>query len=90
MKTQTEINAVLLRVFNQDPYRYMDCGELNSTLLAENTQQELDVMTDEGNSEVEQLIFDLAVKFEDSERFQEFIGDDDDDQDPGGCYGRYE
>lgn len=46
-----------------NPDLYFECGELNSTRLAENTQDHFGVMTDEGKTEVEELIFDLAVTF---------------------------
>ena len=46
-----------------NPDLYFECGELNSTRLAESTQDHFGVMTDDGKTEVEELIFDLAVTF---------------------------
>jgi hypothetical protein len=46
-----------------NPEMYMDCGEINTTTLGENAAQHFDCMSDEGNSDIEQDIFDWAVDF---------------------------
>jgi hypothetical protein len=60
-------NAKIISFFASEvaanPDLYFECGELNSTRLAESTQDHFGVMTDEGKTDVEELIFDLAVTF---------------------------
>lgn len=45
------------------PQYYIDCGEINSTLLAESAQDHFGVMTDLAQTEIETQIFDWAAEF---------------------------
>ena len=42
---------------------YDDCGDINATMLAENAQDHFNCMTELGDSEIEQFIFDTATEY---------------------------
>lgn len=53
--------------------QYDDCGAINATMLAENAQDHFGVMTDLGDSEIEQFIFDTATEYCEAFKTEHFI-----------------
>lgn len=63
MITRSQILNTFDNLIRENPYEYLDCGEINSTRLAEDAQSELNVCTELGTSPIELEIFDLAVDY---------------------------
>jgi hypothetical protein len=61
--TKQQVLEFFRKEMNEDPQSYMDCGEINSTLLAEEAQHHFGVMTEEAQTEIETQIFDWAAEF---------------------------
>lgn len=69
MKTMTitrpSVMNFWLRNLNKNKEMYVDdAGELNITLLGEEAAEHFGVMSDNGQTEIEQQLFDWAVEFE--------------------------
>lgn len=71
--TDAAIINFFKRSVSTDPIQYDDCGEINATLLGENAQDFFSVMTEFGDTEIEQHIFDLSTKFCSENRINHFI-----------------
>jgi len=46
----------------QDPDYYLDCGEVNATLLGENYAQEHDLYADDYSATIPDWVFDVAAE----------------------------
>jgi len=49
-----------------------DCNEFNTTIMGERAAEHFEVMSDNGNTAIEQEIFDWAVEFSDNHVVSEF------------------
>lgn len=66
MKTITRASVMnfWVRALNKDSKGLIDdCREFNTTQMGEDAADHFDVMTDNGDSEIEREIFDWAVEF---------------------------
>lgn len=61
--SKEKVIVFFIKEIKEFPSVYIDCGEINSTALAEVAQQRFGVMTDEGKSPIEQQIFDWAAEY---------------------------
>jgi hypothetical protein len=74
MKTITRASVMnfWVRDIRKNNADYIDCGEFNTTAMGEMAADHFDVMSDDGNTPIEQNIFDWAVEFSQNHVVSEF------------------
>lgn len=56
---------------------YLDCGEVNATVLAENAAHEFDLYEENADATIPEEVFDMAVEI--SEQFEDDNEEEDDE-----------